>query len=85
MLFPYGSLISGFSRSKQPHLTFFLWNIIKFMENFVKEKLLGKGCFGVVYLVRRKLDQQLYALKQVRPRSFRSQSAHLTNPKRTVL
>jgi serine/threonine protein kinase len=35
------------------------------MEHFIKEKLLGKGCFGIVYLVRRKIDHQLYALKQV--------------------
>lgn len=35
------------------------------MENLIKEKVLGKGSFGAVYLVRRKTDQQLYALKQV--------------------
>lgn len=35
------------------------------MENFIKEKVLGKGSFATVYLVRRKTDQQLYALKQV--------------------
>lgn len=40
------------------------------MENFIKEKLLGKGCFGVVYLVRRKQDQQLYALKQVQQKNM---------------
>jgi NIMA (never in mitosis gene a)-related kinase len=35
------------------------------MENLIKEKNLGKGSFGSVFLVRRKTDHQLYALKQV--------------------
>ena len=35
------------------------------MDDFVIEKVLGKGSFGSVYLVRRKEDQKIYALKSV--------------------
>ena len=35
------------------------------MEDFIIEKVLGKGSFGSVYLVRRKEDNKIYALKSV--------------------
>jgi serine/threonine protein kinase len=35
------------------------------MESFTKKHILGKGSSSIVYLVQRKIDQQLYALKQV--------------------
>ena len=35
------------------------------MDDFIIEKVLGKGSFGSVYLVRRKEDDNIYALKSV--------------------
>ena len=35
------------------------------MNDFKIEKILGKGSFSTVYLVRRKEDQKIYALKSV--------------------
>ena len=35
------------------------------MDDFKIEKVLGKGSFGSVYLVRRKEDNRIYALKSV--------------------
>jgi len=35
------------------------------IRDFTKEKVLGKGSFGSVYLVRRKKDNKIYALKSV--------------------
>ena len=35
------------------------------MDDFIIEKVLGKGSFGSVYLVRRKEDNKIYALKSV--------------------
>ena len=35
------------------------------MNDFIIEKVLGKGSFGSVYLVRRKEDNRIYALKSV--------------------
>ena len=35
------------------------------IRDFTKEKVLGKGSFGSVYLVRRKRDNKIYALKSV--------------------
>ena len=35
------------------------------IRDFIKEKVLGKGSFGSVYLVRRKRDNNIYALKSV--------------------
>ena len=35
------------------------------IHDFVKEKVLGKGSFGSVFLVRRKRDNKIYALKSV--------------------
>ena len=35
------------------------------IKDFKKEKVLGKGSFGSVYLVRRKQDNKIYALKTV--------------------
>ena len=35
------------------------------LSDFIIEKKLGKGSFGYVYLVRRKIDNKIYALKQV--------------------
>ena len=35
------------------------------LEDFKIEKVIGKGSFGSVFLVKRKLDQKLYALKSV--------------------
>ena len=35
------------------------------MNDFFIEKILGRGSFGSVYLVRRKQDQKIYALKTV--------------------
>ena len=35
------------------------------MNDFYIEKILGRGSFGSVYLVRRKQDQKIYALKTV--------------------
>ena len=35
------------------------------MNDFYIEKILGRGSFGSVYLVRRKIDQKIYALKTV--------------------
>jgi len=35
------------------------------MENFEILEKLGKGAFSVVYKVRRKIDNQIYALKKV--------------------
>ena len=35
------------------------------INDFIIEKELGKGTFGSVYLVRRKEDNQIYALKTV--------------------
>ena len=35
------------------------------LEDFTIEKVIGKGSFGSVFLVKRKLDQKLYALKSV--------------------
>ena len=35
------------------------------IRDFKKEKVLGKGSFGSVYLVRRKQDNKIYALKTV--------------------
>ena len=33
------------------------------LDDFMVEKIIGKGSFGSVYLVKRKIDQKLYALK----------------------
>ena len=35
------------------------------LEDFTIEGIIGKGSFGSVYLVKRKYDQKLYALKSV--------------------
>ena len=35
------------------------------ISDFKKEKVIGKGSFGSVYLVRRIIDNQIYALKTV--------------------
>ena len=35
------------------------------IRDFTKEKVLGKGSFGSVFLVRRKCDNKIYALKSV--------------------
>ena len=35
------------------------------LEDLTIEKVIGKGSFGSVFLVKRKLDQKLYALKSV--------------------
>ena len=35
------------------------------IHDFKKEKVLGKGSFGSVYLVRRRQDNKIYALKTV--------------------
>ena len=35
------------------------------LNDFSIERVIGKGSFGSVFLVRRKLDQKLYALKSV--------------------
>ena len=35
------------------------------LDDFKMEKIIGKGSFGSVYLVTRKADQKLYALKTV--------------------
>ena len=35
------------------------------MNDFYIEKIIGRGSFGSVYLVRRKIDQKIYALKTV--------------------
>ena len=35
------------------------------MENFEIIKDIGSGSFGVVFLVKRKLDSKIYALKRV--------------------
>ena len=35
------------------------------MNEFIHERFLGKGSFGTVILVRRRTDNQLYALKQI--------------------
>ena len=36
------------------------------LKDFEVIKKLGEGAFGLVYMVRRKLDDQLYALKKVK-------------------
>lgn len=36
------------------------------LKNFQNIRLLGEGSFGTVYLVKRKSDDQLYALKKVK-------------------
>ena len=35
------------------------------ISDFKKEKVIGKGSFGSVYLVRRLIDNKIYALKTV--------------------
>lgn len=35
-------------------------------ENFEIIKILGKGTFGKVFLVRNKINQRLYAMKSIR-------------------
>ena len=35
------------------------------LDDFIIEKVIGKGSFGSVYLVKRKADNKLYALKSV--------------------
>ena len=35
------------------------------IRDFKQEKILGKGSFGSVYLVRRRQDNKIYALKTV--------------------
>ena len=35
------------------------------LNDFTIERVIGKGSFGSVFLVKRKLDQKLYALKSV--------------------
>ena len=35
------------------------------LDDFIMERVIGKGSFGSVYLVKRKEDQKLYALKTV--------------------
>ena len=35
------------------------------LDDFMVERIIGKGSFGSVYLVKRKIDQKLYALKSV--------------------
>ena len=35
------------------------------MKDYIKEKVLGKGSFSYVYLVRRKEDNKIYVLKSV--------------------
>ena len=42
-----------------------LTNTTTKIEDFIKEKVLGKGSFGSVYLVTRKEDGKIYALKTV--------------------
>ena len=36
------------------------------LNDFEIIKELGKGSFGIVYLIKRKIDNSLYALKQVK-------------------
>jgi len=36
------------------------------LKNFINIRTLGEGSFGTVYLVRRRSDDQLYALKKVK-------------------
>jgi serine/threonine protein kinase len=36
------------------------------LKDFEIIKKLGKGAFGTVYLVRRKIDLEMYALKKVK-------------------
>ncbi len=47
------------------------------MENFIIEKELGRGAYSVVYLVRRKIDEQKYALKQVSPSNIQTNLSNL--------
>ena len=35
------------------------------LDNFEKQKNLGHGSFGSVWLVKRKIDQKLYAMKRI--------------------
>ena len=35
------------------------------IKDFIKEKIIGNGSFGSVYLVRRIADNKIYALKTV--------------------
>ena len=42
-----------------------LSNNITTLDDFNIERVIGKGSFGSVYLVRRKVDQKIYALKTV--------------------
>jgi serine/threonine protein kinase len=39
-------------------------------EDFIFERVLGSGSYGVVHLARRQADGQLYAVKQINLRSM---------------
>ena len=43
-------------------------------EDFTSLKVLGKGSFGVVHLVRRQGTEEVYALKQIRKDHFRNKN-----------
>lgn len=38
----------------------------KSLDDYDKIKVLGEGCFGVVYLIQSKKNEKLFAMKQIK-------------------